>query len=453
MKIKIAILAIVSALVLVAVAAYFVVPAPDGNSVEQLKEVVVHIAPERYYKSDLVYQLQETEEGQRRAMVPRHFESGEERSDPHFQQQEGFVGPESCKECHAEYYEGFIQTAHYKTSALASESSILGSFADNENVMKTKHDGFRYEMTEEEGKYFQKLLVDKLEKTYEHKCQFDIVTGSGNVGQTYLYWKENSLYQLPVSWFSSGGWVNSPNYPDGLANFARPVQEGCMACHATKVDFASEKTNIADSSTMILGVTCERCHGPASSHVDYHRENPDAADAKFITHPNDLPRQRMNDICAQCHSGKGKTIKSMFKFRPGDSFHEFKILKNDSDSIGSVHTANQSPRMLKSKCYAESDTMNCATCHNPHKHERGMLSLFSQRCMKCHESKDCGKFPEHGKRIESNCIDCHMPKRDDTDIALETSTEIVFPEVRDHFIRIDNESTQRVEEAWKQESK
>ncbi|QEG23777.1 multiheme c-type cytochrome [Mariniblastus fucicola] len=449
MKFKVALVAIV---VVGAIAACFLIPSPNENSVESLRDVVAYVDPEVYYNSDMVQRLQSSEAGQGMAILPKQAEldlrSQSPSREPNFIFQAGFVGPETCKECHADYYDGFVQTAHYKTSALADGSSIRGSFADNENVLNTKRNGFRYQLTNEEGQHFQKLLIDKNGSTYEHSCRFDIVTGSGNVGQTYLYWQENSLYQLPISWLSKGGWVNSPNYPDGLANFARPIQDGCMSCHATMVEFDSESVNVANPKNMILGVTCERCHGPAESHVKFHRANPEAAESKFIVHPNDLPRERLNDICAQCHSGESKTLNSTFNFRPGDSIHDYKKFKLNPGVVGSVHTANQYPRMTKSTCYTESDTMSCATCHNPHQDEHGRLELFSSRCMKCHESSDCGKFPEHGARIESNCIDCHMPKKDDTNLKFETTSASIFPEIRDHFIRIDADATNKVLEAW-----
>jgi hypothetical protein len=44
-----------------------------------------------------------------------------------------------------------------------------------------------------------------------------LVTGSGEKGQTYLYWRGNQLFQLPVSyWTELREWVNSPDSSMGL---------------------------------------------------------------------------------------------------------------------------------------------------------------------------------------------------------------------------------------------
>lgn len=450
MKLKITI--VVLLLLLCAMAVYFLMPDPNRLEIENLEDVVTYIEPEAYYVTRKIYNLKSTDAGQGVVALPRQFEVGRYKKNPNFVRQEGFVGPESCKECHAEYYEGFVQTAHYQTSAMASVDSIRGAFDEQENILQTKVDGFRYQMSKEDEALYQKVLIDRNDETYQHKRRIDLVTGSGKMGQTYLYWDEGSLYQLPVSWITQAGWVNSPNYRDGLADFARPIKEDCLTCHATRVEYAHKQINVADRKTMILGVTCERCHGPAESHVNFHRENPESKDAKFITHPGNLPRERVNDICSQCHSGTSTNLQSQFNFRPGDSIHDFKRFPPEEiDSGGSVHTANQHPRLLKSKCYTESDTMNCATCHNPHQQERGNQKLFSERCAKCHELEECGQFANHGERIKSQCIDCHMPVKQDTGLKFETKSANLFPEIRDHFIRVDKEATQKILDAWMQQ--
>jgi hypothetical protein len=41
--------------------------------------------------------------------------------------------------------------------------------------------------------------------TTEHTERFDYVIGSGGKGQTYLYWKGDLLFQLPVSYWTELG--------------------------------------------------------------------------------------------------------------------------------------------------------------------------------------------------------------------------------------------------------
>lgn len=71
--------------------------------------------------------------------------------------------------------------------------------------------------------------------------------------------------------------------------------------------------------------------------------------------------------------------------------------------------------------------------------------------MECHQPKDCGQFARSGEKITSNCIDCHMPKRNDENTRIETTEKEFFPEIRDHYIRVEQEATQQVLEQWASE--
>ncbi len=411
------------------------------NSVRSLEGVAEFVIPEAYNTTSKFSKLADTPEGQGKALFPDVPETGSFALKPEFTREEGFIGPGSCKECHAEYYEGFIQTAHYRTSIRPSPGAVLG-LTDKVNKVTTRQNHLSYEIKRVGEAVVQFLKIRHQGKTYQHQQKIDIVTGSGLTGQTHLYLEEDRLYQLPVSWLASHGWVNSPGYTDGFANFARPVKIACIACHATRVEYETRHVNWIDPKSMILGVTCERCHGPAEAHVDFHRANPQAKEAKHITHPNHLSRERMNDICAQCHSGSADFFKSPFSFRPGDRLEDFLRIDENPDQVGAgVHSANQLPRLKKSQCYTQSDSMNCSTCHNPHQNERDNVALFSKRCMECHTAQDCGQFPVSGEQISKNCIDCHMPKQLDETTRIETRDDSIFPEVRDHFIRIDAEAT------------
>ena len=46
-----------------------------------------------------------------------------------------------------------------------------------------------------------------------------------------------------------------------------------------------------------------------------------------------------------------------------------------------------------------------------------------------------------GGRLAENCIDCHMPVRASKNLQVETDKGNIFPPLRDHFIRVDQEAT------------
>ena len=48
---------------------------------------------------------------------------------------------------------------------------------------------------------------------------------------------------------------------------------------------------------------------------------------------------------------------------------------------------------------------------------------------------------ELGSHLADNCIDCHMPVRATNNLQFETLHGDVFPPLRDHYIRVDQQAT------------
>lgn len=348
-----------------------------------------------------------------------------------------FLGSQACAECHAERHASFSKTAHHKTSRPPSEQSIHGKFSDDRNELKTQFADLRFEMTREDEGFSQSLYFEEDGKTYSQRFPFGVVIGSGKIAQTYLHWVENDSYQMHVSYFRDNEhWTNSPGYPDGTADFARPALPRCFECHVTYIASEPGSVNSYDKESLIHGVSCERCHGPGRDHVEHHRSHPTSDAASFITNPHTLSRERNIDICSQCHSGGGESLTPPFSFRPGDKLAQHLKLEAASSAGGSVHAGNQRVRMQLSRCYTESDTLSCASCHDPHVEERGNTVLFSERCIKCHQPDACGLSEKLGTGIRENCIDCHMRLRDDEGTRVETPNQVRFPQLRDHLIAV-----------------
>lgn len=350
----------------------------------------------------------------------------------------GFVGPEKCQECHREKYQSFVATGHYKTSRPVNGSTIDGSFDPGSNKFRTSDPNVSFEMIRRGEEFLQRVHF------FNWSCEvpMEIIVGSSKMAQTYLYWHKDGLYQLNVTHITDGNqWINSPGYIDGDAAYARPIPQRCLDCHMTYFDFRGDINHYTPGS-LIFGVTCERCHGPAEQHVDFHRKNRDAREAVGITNPADLERQIQMEVCGQCHGGSRHLKGDALSFRPGDRLDEhYQSPDNELDVKNSVHTSNQLTRLSQSVCFQQSQ-MTCIDCHDPHHNERGDQKLFSDRCMTCHKSEsDCGFFPHQGVDFAENCIDCHMPRRSTDRLRLKSVEGDVFPPLRDHLIRIDQEAT------------
>src|SRR5450631_2085737 len=130
----------------------------------------------------------------------------------------------SCRTCHEKIVDSFMETAHFRTSSLPYSHAIKGSFSEGQNVLRTRSEGtyFRMERRVSQGEdaFYQTAYQSTKAGVTSRTEQIDLVIGSGRKGQSYLYWKNGLLFQLPVSFLvERGGWANSPGYVDGEVNF------------------------------------------------------------------------------------------------------------------------------------------------------------------------------------------------------------------------------------------
>lgn len=354
-------------------------------------------------------------------------------------EERGFLAADACRECHAEQYETYTHTAHARTSMLPSAQAILGSFAQGRNELSTATAHLRFRMLAVGGQFLQRLQLDDplTGARYEKEFSIDLVLGSGNHGQSYLYWDSDRLYQLHISYLTeSDGWVNSPGpYYDGTADFARPVPVRCIECHATWIGADLKSVNRFDRSTLVPGIGCVRCHGPGHEHIEFHRQFPDEQTGRRIVQPARLTVQRQNEICAQCHSA-GEVLGSAFGYRPGQALADWMELDLSSESADNAdpHSANQLARLMKSRCFTTPEGLSCITCHDPHRSQQGQLAGYAAKCASCHQPADCPDVLKLGAVAEKRCVECHMPARRDAQVQMETTSGNVQALLRDHLI-------------------
>lgn len=357
----------------------------------------------------------------------------------------GFAASTSCADCHKAVYDSYASTAHAKSSAIASAGTVKGHFSAPDNVYHFT--GETDVVMEKEGDaLFQTLTVSGKP---QGKYPFDIVFGSGRKAQTFLYWKNDQYFQLPISWFvPANSWANSPGFPASHPKFDRIVPATCFGCHSSMVSVKEEVSGLKITDKfakreMIAGIDCQRCHGPAGDHVDFHRANPAEKAAHFITRMDTLSRIQRLDACALCHSGLKPMVRPAFEFKPGNKLEDFIIATvpfPQKPSQLDVH-GNQMQLLAASKCFLQSQTMNCSTCHNPHVTERTSMQTFSQRCMTCHQP-ETPQFCKHAGQpsaiLQQNCIDCHMPSLPSGSITMLTNgQQSPTPDsVRTHLIDV-----------------
>ncbi|MDP9081241.1 MAG: hypothetical protein M3O71_27830 [Bacteroidota bacterium] len=364
-----------------------------------------------------------------------------------------YVGSQKCIKCHSAEYKSYLLTGHHQASMPAAADNIHGSFAASSNSFSLSENS-KAVMEKRGNSFFQVAYNDGKEARAE---RFDITFG-GVKAETYGYWKGSKVFELPMSYFNAKqSWTNSPGYNTRHPYFDRPITQRCFECHSSyiaslPITNLQEQEPGFDKNSLVYGVDCERCHGPAANHVNFHTENPGEKTAKYIAKFASLTRAQKLDACSVCHGG-GKDIylESPFKFRMGDTLAKFKepsFAKEDPNPATIDVHGNQRGLLATSKCFLMSN-MDCSNCHNIHVNETAKLVAYSQRCMKCHNEANhnfCTMAPKLGLTIKNNCIDCHMPEKPSNLISIAAAggkKEVPYL-VRTHRIAIYPEESKKI---------
>jgi hypothetical protein len=346
-----------------------------------------------------------------------------------------YIGDEACRACHLEKVQSYLKTPHHLSSRPPTQESILGSFAEGKNILKTSNHGLYFRMDAKADGFYQSSISAFPPVGPARSERIDVVIGSGRVGQTYLYWKNDRLFQLPVSyWVDLDAWVNSPGYRDGVANFERPVIPRCLECHLTYAEGVpgSDPSNVYKPTSLVLGISCERCHGPGREHMEAITAKRGTAD---IVDLSKLTRESQIEVCAQCHGGRRTPMTVAFSYVPGVPLDKyFRRDQSNPSAAVDVH-GNQVALLQMSRCYQSSADLSCSTCHDVHQTQRD-TAAFSVRCLTCHRRETCGEFPKLGEKITGSCVNCHMPVQASNLIISNSNGKQTKAMVRSHWIKI-----------------
>lgn len=346
----------------------------------------------------------------------------------------------SCRKCHEKLVDSFTETAHFRTSSLADAHAIKGSFVEGQNVLRTRSEGTYFKMesrVSEDGVAFYQTAYQSTKAGVTARTErIDLVIGSGRKGQSYLYWENGLLFQLPVSFLAAReGWANSPGYVDGEVNFGRLIPPRCLECHATSFKIEGTPPAVRYSRNYELGISCRNCHGDGSRHVEYHASHPGETTGKYILNPASFARERRLDNCALCHSGMRELKRPSFSYQPADKLEDFLMpATSEANSTPEVH-GNQVGLLELSKCFRSSPAMSCSTCHNVHQQERDLTQL-AQRCLQCHQVNQCKQAGKTGVHLMEQCLDCHMPNEESKLVRIETATAKYPVRYRNHTIGV-----------------
>jgi photosynthetic reaction center cytochrome c subunit len=244
----------------------------------------------------------------------------------------------------------------------------------------------------------------------------DYVVGSGNHASGYLVDIGGHLFQSPVAYYKSRqSYDLAPGYENVRdPDFTRPVSEECVLCHSgTALHIPGTLNEYRAPVFSAEGITCERCHGPVEKHLSDPRKG-------TIVNPAKLAPAARDSVCEQCHLFGAARVpnpgKKLSDFIPGQRLEDVYTTYHDAvppgSTAGSFKVISHVEQLALSACARNSDgRLWCGTCHNPHKKPLQSLQYYRSRCLSCHTAN----FPASHPTKDTDCLACHMPRRDAKD--------------------------------------
>jgi 3D (Asp-Asp-Asp) domain-containing protein len=359
-----------------------------------------------------------------------------------------YAGSATCVKCHKDISSSYAHNAHFKTSKITegdSSNTQRSSIADllklptSEFIFNT---GTRVGIEKRNGGLYQVAYINGKEVKAERT---DVVFGSGHRAFTFGFWFGDQMMQMPLNYLTQEHqWVNSPGFPEDQVYFGRPIISRCLECHSSYIEkkqVSSTQLNPEESfvkGSMIAGIDCERCHGPAAEHVEFHLDNPEEKRPSHMIKFKELPLSRRIDMCGICHSGiQMQNDRSNFAFQPGDTLRSLPQYNTYNGGEPDVH-GNQMQLLKSSPCFLIGKA-DCVSCHDVHEDQPQSLALYSKKCITCHQSDPHPKIKgQDAALLKQNCIDCHMPEKSSSAIGFQKSnSKEKFPyKVRTHRIAI-----------------
>ncbi|MCD8554998.1 cytochrome c3 family protein [Seleniivibrio sp.] len=206
----------------------------------------------------------------------------------------------------------------------------------------------------------------------------------------------------------------------------------CSTCHTVhnngpkKGDEGTVQNSFLDKKiTAVNGNFCAGCHEDQKTlktsphNVQKFEKNSDKV-AKL---------KAADDTCGACHEVHGDGGYYLFKKSYGKDFEKICSSCHSTDGIASKtaitssHKMNVKPKK-DMKIYLQDGNIVCATCHEPHGPEKGMLRDMGEKniCFACHEDQKLVDMTKHNlakldylnesdkKKAAANvCYACHTP--------------------------------------------
>jgi hypothetical protein len=325
----------------------------------------------------------------------------------------------ACIRCHKEEVNSFARSKMARSMRLPSQEPDGVVHAPEANLRVYSNRDGTWQTLESHG--------------HTENYRVDYVIGSGTHASGYIVSLANHLFQSPVAYYRrKGAYGLAPGYESELdPDFTRPVKPGCIFCHAGSFSAVSGTVNEYGAQPFVLlAIGCSRCHGPVGSHLAHPSPS-------NIVNPERLDPASRDSVCEQCHlKGVARVL------NPGKSFTDFvagqPLEKTFTTYRYSMPSGEQPPfkvishseQLALSRCKrVTGNGMWCGTCHDPHDEPVNVESYYRSKCLDCHARTH---FAASHPARNSNCIGCHMPKKEASDGGHTVFTDHRIQRTPDH---------------------
>jgi predicted CXXCH cytochrome family protein len=343
-----------------------------------------------------------------------------------------YVGSAACKDCHQEATAAWEGSHHALAWTAPTAENIVADFNDTE----FRHDGTVTRFRIEDNAYYI-TVTEKDGVTTDYKVHS--VAGIEPLQQYLLETEPGKIQSFDVVWDTvKKRWFHLyPDQdlpPDNGLHWTGPYKNWnarCAECHATGFEKNYDPATRRYASTQAeIGVGCEACHGPGSTHIEW-------ATGKALETPASLGLgtygltmdysggpEAVLQQCAGCHARReahfdGNPVSgtpfndayALSLLRPG-AYHA------DGQILDEVYVYGS---FLQSKMYQKGVT--CTNCHEVH--TARLKAEGNGICTQCHSPAGNPAFPtldpknyddpsHHFHETGSagaQCRSCHMIER------------------------------------------
>ena len=186
---------------------------------------------------------------------------------------DGYVGSESCRQCHAEISDSY---AFHPMARSVTVAESLPSSSPATADIPGKARVYHVSLSDNRVTHHDRMYDSESQLIYDQPVKMEYVFGSGQRAFAYLHQQGDMLFQSPLNWYTQEAkWDLSPGYTlDDPRRFRRRITEDCVACHTGRANVAGRGLNRFEKPAFAeLSIGCENCHGPGERHIVYHQNS------------------------------------------------------------------------------------------------------------------------------------------------------------------------------------